>query len=40
MIQLKQNTKVHYLTWPQTLDHPYKILTICVSGSKKKEIIY
>ena len=31
----KENIKEHHPNWPQTLDHPYRILIIGGSGSGK-----
>ena len=32
----KENTKEHNPNWPQISDHPYRILIIGASGSRKK----
>ena len=36
----KENIKEHNPNWPQTLDHPYRILIIGGSESKKTNSIF
>ena len=37
---IKEGTKEHNLSWSQIPDHPYRILIIGGSGSRKKQFFY
>ena len=36
----KENMKEHNPSWPQTPDHPYRILIIGASGSGKTNLLF